>query len=94
MDSRIDEDKFFELAGHLDSFEQYVGVPGFNLIKADKDDLKDCAVMRKVDLLKVDRGSTFSCQKWTPGPLLVTKNVPMGLLLVTKIGPSVPKLDP
>ena len=43
LDSRLEESKLWELAGHLGNFEEYVGLPGFNLNKADIADLKDCA---------------------------------------------------
>ncbi len=45
LDSRLEESKLWELAGHLGNYEVYVGVPGFGLNsnKADIADLKDCA---------------------------------------------------
>ncbi len=43
LDSRIKEDKLWELAGLLGSYELYVGRPGFGLNESDIADLKDCA---------------------------------------------------
>ncbi len=43
LDSGLEENKLWELAGHLGNFEVYVGVPGFGLNEADIADLKDCA---------------------------------------------------
>ena len=43
LDSRLEESKLWELAGHLGNFEEYVGLPGFNLNKADIADLNNYA---------------------------------------------------
>ncbi len=43
LDSRIDDNKLWDLAGHLGSFELYVGKPGFNFNNAKIADLRASA---------------------------------------------------
>ncbi len=43
LDGIIEEDKLWELAGLLGSYELYVRRPGFDLNESDIADLKDCA---------------------------------------------------
>ncbi len=43
LDSRIKEDKLWEVAGLLGNYEQYVGRPGFGLNESEIADLGACA---------------------------------------------------
>ncbi len=46
IDYSRDEDKLWTIAGFLDSYDFYVGRPGFDLKKIDIADLRDCAWKR------------------------------------------------
>lgn len=44
LDRKIEEEKLYEIAGHLGNYELYAGEPGFKLSNATKADLKDYAL--------------------------------------------------